>query len=132
MLSLTAGFTFHIGKTGWKRAVDAAPYIRRSERLAEYVDFLSEENRRYAGRHDCDRRTLAELKKILEIEGLVDAYGHILQEDGEVAKITCEQLQRAELAACAAEEPAVGRNVAPRYDGGSARRRVGFRACGGR
>ena len=86
MLSLTAGFTFHIGKTGWKRAVDAAPYIRRSERLAEYVDFLSEENRRYAGRHDCDRRTLAELKKILEIEGLLDAYGHILQEDGEVGK----------------------------------------------
>ena len=47
-------------------------------------------------------------------------------------RLPCEQLQRAELAACAAEEPAVGRNVAPRYDGGSARRRVGFRACGGR
>lgn len=86
LLSLTAGFTFHIGKTGWKRAVDATPYIRRSERLAEYADFLSAENRRYAGRHDRDRRTLAELKKILEIEGLLDAYGHILQEDGEVRK----------------------------------------------
>ena len=48
--------------------------------------FVGEETRRYAGRHDCDRRTLAELKKILEIEGLLDAYGHILQEDGEVGK----------------------------------------------
>lgn len=86
MLSLTAGFTFHIGRTGWKRAIDTAPYIRRSERLADYADFLSAENRRYEGRHDRDRRTLAELKKILEIEGLLDAYGHILQEDGEVGK----------------------------------------------
>ena len=32
MLSLTAGFTFHLGKVGWKRAVDATPYIRRNER----------------------------------------------------------------------------------------------------
>ena len=26
MVSLTAGFTFHLGKIGWKRAVDATSY----------------------------------------------------------------------------------------------------------
>lgn len=79
MLSLTAGFTFHIGKVGWKRAIDATPYIRRNECLVDYANALSEENRRYAARYDQDRRTLAELKKILEIEGLLDAYGHLLE-----------------------------------------------------
>lgn len=86
LLSLTAGFTFHIGKVGWKRAIDATPYIHRNERLVDYANFLTEENRRYAGLHDRDRRTLAELKKILEIEGLLDTYGHLLEEDGDKRK----------------------------------------------
>lgn len=81
LLSLTAGFTFHIGKVGWKRAIDATPYIRRNEWLVDYANSLSEENRRYVARYDQDRRTLAELKKILEIEGLLDAYGHLLEEN---------------------------------------------------
>ena len=81
LLSLTAGFTFHIGKVGWKRALDATPYIRRNEWLVDYANSLSEENRRYVARYDQDRRTLAELKKILEIEGLLDAYGHLLEEN---------------------------------------------------
>lgn len=70
MLSLTAGFSFNIGKVGWKRAIDVSPYIRRDEWLVDYVNVLSEENRRYAGRHDKDRRALVELKKILEVEAL--------------------------------------------------------------
>lgn len=86
MLSLTAGFSFHIGKVGWKRVIDPSPYIRRDRQLVDYINVLSEQNSRYAGQHDKDSRTLAELKKILEIEGLLDAYGHILQEDGEVGK----------------------------------------------
>lgn len=81
ILSLTAGFTFHLGKVGWKRAVDVTPYIRQNEWLMDYANFLSEENKRYAGRCDRNRRTLAELKKILEIEGLLDKYGYLI-EDG--------------------------------------------------
>ncbi len=81
LLSLTAGFTFHVGKVGWKRAIDATPYIRRNECLVDYANSLSEENRRYAGRHDQDCRTLAELKKILEIEGLLDTYSHLFDDD---------------------------------------------------
>ena len=77
MLSLSAGFTFHIGQTGWKRAIDATSYIRRDEWLTDYANFLSEENNRAKGRIDQDRRTLAELKKILEIEGLLDTYSRL-------------------------------------------------------
>lgn len=77
MVSLSAGFTFHIGQTGWKRAIDATPYIRRDEWLTDYVNFLSKENNRAKGRIDQDKRTLAELKKILEIEGLLDTYSHL-------------------------------------------------------
>ena len=81
MLSLTAGFSFHLGKVGWKRAIDPTPYIRRDQWLVGRVNALSEENRRYAGQHDRDRRSLAELKKILEIEGLLDTYSHLFDDD---------------------------------------------------
>lgn len=81
MLSLSVGLTFHIGKVGWKRAVDAAPYIRQNEWLTDYANFLSDENGRYRGYLDRDRRTLAELRKILEIEGLLDAYSHLFEDD---------------------------------------------------
>ena len=89
MLSLTAGFTFHLGKVGWKRAVDAMPYIRRNEQLIGYVNYLTEENRRYAGLHDRDRRTLAELKKILEIEGLLDTYSHLFKDSQGICLRSC-------------------------------------------
>ena len=82
MIALTAGFTFHLGKTGWKRAVDATPYIRQNEWLVDYANLQTQRNRRYEELHDRNRRTLAELKKILEIEGLLDKYGHLINEDG--------------------------------------------------
>ena len=81
MVSLTAGFTFHLGKVGWKRAVDATPYIRQNEWLVDYANVLSGENKRYKDWYDRNRRTLAELLKILEIEGLLDKYGHLVNDD---------------------------------------------------
>lgn len=81
MLSLTAGFTFHLGKIGWKRAVDATPYARQNEWLMDYANFLSKENKRHADLNDRKRRTFIELKKILEIEGLLDKYGSLITED---------------------------------------------------
>ena len=81
MLSLTAGFAFHLGKVGWKRAVDATPYVRQNEWLVDYAYFLSKENKRYADLNDRNRRTFIELKKILEIEGLLDKYGSLITED---------------------------------------------------
>ena len=86
MLSFTAGFSFHIGKVGWKRAIDPSPYIRRDRQLVDYINVLSEQNSRYAGQHDKDSRTLAELKKILEIEGLLDTYSHLFDDDDAIGR----------------------------------------------
>ena len=80
MLSLTAGFSFNIGKVGWKRAVDTRPYERHNEWLTGYANTLSEQNRQYVGKLDKERRVLDELKKILEIEGLLDTYGHLFED----------------------------------------------------
>lgn len=77
MLSISVGLSFTIGKVGWKRSADATPYIRQNEWLIGYASELSESNSRYASQHDRDMRTLNELKKILEIEGLLDKYSRI-------------------------------------------------------
>lgn len=47
ILSVSVGLSFTIGKAGWKRAVDASPYIRQNEWLIGYATQLSESNRRY-------------------------------------------------------------------------------------
>lgn len=86
MLSLTAGLSFNIGKVGWKRTIDPNPYIRRDQWLVDYANVLSEQNSRYAGQHDRDRRTLTELKKILEIEGLLDTYCHLFDDDDAIGR----------------------------------------------
>ncbi len=57
MVSLTAGFTFHLGKVGWKRAVDATSYIRQNEWLVDHANILSGENKRYKDWYDRNRRT---------------------------------------------------------------------------
>lgn len=46
LLSLTAGFSYTIGKKSRKRVVDASPYIGRNERLTGYARGLRNENER--------------------------------------------------------------------------------------
>ncbi len=74
LMSLSAGLSFCIGKVGWKRVVDASPYIRQNEWLIEYASSLNDCNSLLARRHKEDAESIAELKKILEIEGLLDLY----------------------------------------------------------
>ncbi len=83
MLTLTAGFSFRLGRSGWKRMVDANPYIRQNDWLIDYANSLAESNRRYANQHEKDARTLVELKKILEIEGLLDRCSRLFENDND-------------------------------------------------
>ena len=78
MLSLTAGFSYTIGKKGWKRVVDASPYIERNERLTGYARSLHRENERLRQRNGMNAHIIAELEKILRLEGLLDKYADIL------------------------------------------------------
>ena len=42
LLSASLGLSVHIGKTGWKRVIDARPYIAQTERLSAYAASLSD------------------------------------------------------------------------------------------
>lgn len=74
MLSLTAGLSYTIGKKGWKRIVDASPYIEHNKRLVGYASRLRNENERLWRKNGMNVRIIAELEKILKLEGLLDKY----------------------------------------------------------
>ena len=80
MFSVSAGIVCHIGKVGWKKVVDASPYITQNQWLKDYVNSVLERNHNLNRRHEKDAATIAELKKILEIEGLLNLYGDRLNE----------------------------------------------------
>jgi outer membrane protein OmpA-like peptidoglycan-associated protein len=74
MLTLSAGLSFTLGKVGYKRIIDANPYMAQNELLLAYTDRLAERNSRLNKLHREDERIKAEYRKILEIEGLLDLY----------------------------------------------------------
>ena len=74
MLTLSAGLSFTLGKVGYKRIIDANPYMAQNEWLLAYADRLAERNSRLNKLHREDERIKAEYRKILEIEGLLDLY----------------------------------------------------------
>ena len=74
LLSFTVGLSFQLGKVGWKRVVDETPYIYHNEMLVDYSSRLEKENLRYKQMHEKDRKLQGELKKILELEGMLDKY----------------------------------------------------------
>ena len=74
LFTLSAGLTFNIGKVGWKKVVDATPYINQNKWLADYVNDLLACNRKLNKAHAEDTHAIAEMRKILEIEGLLKAY----------------------------------------------------------
>lgn len=67
LMSITAGLSVTLGKNGWKKVVDAKPYMKQNDWLMAYSHSLD-------ARHKQDAKALAEMRKILEIEGLLDYY----------------------------------------------------------
>lgn len=56
MISVSAGLSFTIGKIGWKRVVDATPYIEQNLALQDYIAYMRDKNahleKRLAGNDD--------------------------------------------------------------------------------
>lgn len=56
MISVSAGLSFTIGKPGWKRVVDATPYIEQNLALQDYIAYMRDKNahleKRLAGNDD--------------------------------------------------------------------------------
>lgn len=89
ILSLSAGVSFTLGSTGFRKVVDARPVMLDNSRLRELCLSLSEENDRLSRKSSNDARIVAELKKILEIEGLLSRYGNIFykeSDNGDIVK----------------------------------------------
>lgn len=74
LFTLSAGLTFNIGKVGWKKVVDAAPYINQNKWLADYVNDLLACNKKLNKAHAEATHAITEMRKILEIEGLLNTY----------------------------------------------------------
>lgn len=82
MLSLSLGIGINLGSPRWKHAIDAVPYINQNDYLLSYTKLLEQDNQVLRDQHNIDGKTLDELKKILEIEGLLDKYGYLFDEEG--------------------------------------------------
>src|SRR5574344_363520 len=76
MLTLSAGLSFRLGKAGYKRIVDAKPYIAQNEWLLSYAESLGNNNRMLRKSNMENEKILAEYQKSLEMEGLLDLYGN--------------------------------------------------------
>lgn len=82
MFTLSAGLSVTIGKVGHKRIIDAKPYMSQNEWLLDYANGLSSRNRYLTKRVHEDELCMAEYRKILEIEGLLDLYQDRLTDKG--------------------------------------------------
>ena len=84
LLTLSAGVSWTFGKNrGWKKVVDARPYAILNERLEAAAYAQEKENERLAKENEANLRLIAELRKILEIEGLLDKYAGCFDRAGE-------------------------------------------------
>ena len=82
MFTLSAGLSVTIGKVGHKRIIDPKPYMSQNEWLLDYANGLSSRNRYLTKRVHEDELCMAEYRKILEIEGLLDLYKDRLTDKG--------------------------------------------------
>lgn len=79
MFHLTAGLSFAIGNKGWRHAIDAQPYIDQNAQLIASNQELTRHNSDYRNIHDQDIRIINEMKKIFEIEGILDKYNGLFK-----------------------------------------------------
>ena len=86
LLHASLGLDYTIGKAGWKRVIDPKPLVFQNDMLMEYLDKLRNENDRINKLHAKDEMALKEMRKILEIEGLLDKY-NLARDDEEEIKI---------------------------------------------
>ena len=88
LFSVKAGLSFTIGKVGWKKVIDAKPFMKRNEQLVDYAVSLQSDNARLSRKNNLSVMAIAEMKKILEIEGLLEQYGNLFDKLNENAMPT--------------------------------------------
>lgn len=86
LLQASVGLDVTIGKVGWKKVVDPEPYILQNDLLLNQIEKLKEENDKMDKINKKDAMALKEMRKILEIEGLLDKYNLAMNTDDETVK----------------------------------------------
>ena len=86
LLQASIGLDFTIGKVGWKKVIDPKPYIFQNDILMDHLGKMKDENFKLNKMHKKDAMALAEMRKILEIEGLLDKDDLAMNTDGENVK----------------------------------------------
>lgn len=81
LLHGSIGLSVTIGKVGFQRVIDPKPYIFQNDILMEYLGQMKDENAKLTKQKQKDAMALAEMRKILEIEGLLEKYNLALSED---------------------------------------------------
>lgn len=82
MPSFSLGIGLNLGERRWHHAVDALPYFNQNKYLLSHLDRMEQSNSHLRNQHDIDHKTIEELRKILKIEGLLDKYGYIFDDNG--------------------------------------------------
>ena len=73
LLRGSLGLTVLIGQPGWKRVIDPMPYVYQNDWLQGYVCQLKDKNEVLERKMAKDKAAMNEMKKILEIKGLLEA-----------------------------------------------------------
>lgn len=84
LLQASIGLDVTIGKVGWKKVIDPKPYIFQNDIMMERFAKMHEENVKLNKMHRKDAMALAEMRKILEIEGLLDKYNLAMSDSDKV------------------------------------------------
>ena len=84
LLQASIGLDLTIGKVGWKKVIDPKPYIFQNDLLMDRLGKIQDENAKLNKMHRKDAMALAEMRKILEIEGLLDKYNLAMSDDEKV------------------------------------------------
>lgn len=80
LLSLHVGLSYTIGKNGWKRPVDARPYMAQNDYLLNNFQRINDANDALFNQHLMDASTLDRLRAVLEGEGLWDQYKYLFDD----------------------------------------------------
>ena len=74
LLQASIGITYTIGQVGWQRVIDPKPFIAQNNILRKKNNTLNERIYSLQRQHDRDKMAMMEMRKIIEIEGLLEKY----------------------------------------------------------
>lgn len=77
--SIGVAFTFN---PGWKHAINTNNYIAQNNYLANYCNELMDKNKQLLNDLNVNENIIKQLRKILEVEGLLDKYDYIFKDKG--------------------------------------------------